>query len=107
MVESSAFSLGEGLGPEHNPDAETQLIGDPYIPRYTSVRPKTSSGAFAASQRTSNRGATAAGLKEVGTGVVVKAVRHLQGMDEASGQLRPIRRTGINPLLPSTKLPNP
>ena len=92
MVESSAFSLGEG--PEHNPEAETQLIGDPYIPRYTSVRPKTSSGAFAASQRTSNRGATAAGLKEVGTGVVVKAVRHLQGMDEASGQLRPIRRTG-------------
>ena len=102
-VESSSLFLGDDQDQDQDQDQsldrrhdhpDSQLVGDPFIPKYTSVRPKTASGAFSANQRTSGRGAAAAGLKDVGTGVVVKAVRQLQGND-TNAQLRPIRRTGF------------
>jgi hypothetical protein len=92
-IESSAsLNLAED---DRYPDPDaSQIVGDPYIPKYTSTRPKTASGAFSASQRTSGRGAAAAGLKDMGTGVVVKAVRQLNGND-VNAHLRPIRRAGF------------
>ena len=101
--ESMSLNLGDGEDDELVPD-NSQLVGDPYIPKYTSARPTTASSAFAASQRTSGRGAAAAGLKDMGSGVVVKTFRQLQNNPEAgvngnvnvnNSQLRPIRRSGF------------
>jgi predicted nucleic acid-binding Zn-ribbon protein len=100
--ESSELSLGDnvdGVRQQHQDPQQQQLVGDPSIPIFASARPKTSSGAFSASQRTSHRGAVAAGLHEVGTGVVIKAVRQLQQgitvVNDGYGALRPIRRAGL------------
>jgi hypothetical protein len=50
-------------------DTDTDIFIDSYTPQYTSIRPKTSSGVYSASQRQSRRGVVSAGLVPVETGV--------------------------------------